>query len=254
MNTEKTRYTATDFANYHAGAMPAHQMYALEKAALEDPFLADALEGYKNTITPIDDIAAIKKILLQNQQPTYIKFFKISKAVVAVAASTILVVAATWFYLWQNTKTRTDTIATNTIESMQNIDTTLFDNVLKYDTIAINKNGNVATNPSTEQNKDKILLPQANGTIVFAPQNPTFFTDTSVKLNDDNKENVKLNIATNKALNNAATQNQVNRYYNQQGNVTDKKGGPLKNVTIKDVASNNTNNAKNNPPPPPRGP
>jgi TonB family protein len=38
-------YTREDLLRYIAGQMPAAEMHALEKAALEDPFLADALEG-----------------------------------------------------------------------------------------------------------------------------------------------------------------------------------------------------------------
>lgn len=47
---EKKKYSATDFARYHSGAMPPNEMHAIEKAALEDPFLADALEGYAYSI------------------------------------------------------------------------------------------------------------------------------------------------------------------------------------------------------------
>lgn len=43
---ESNNYNATDFVSYHSGTMPPDEMHALEKAALEDPFLADALEGY----------------------------------------------------------------------------------------------------------------------------------------------------------------------------------------------------------------
>ena len=39
------KYTAADFERYHSGKMSAGEMHALEKAAMEDPFLADALEG-----------------------------------------------------------------------------------------------------------------------------------------------------------------------------------------------------------------
>ncbi|MCP9750298.1 energy transducer TonB [Ferruginibacter sp. HRS2-29] len=49
-------YTAADFERYYNGSMPEAEMYALEKAALEDPFLADALEGYAFTATPLQDI------------------------------------------------------------------------------------------------------------------------------------------------------------------------------------------------------
>ncbi len=39
-------YTAADIEKYHTGLLSAKKMHALEKAALDDPFLADALEGY----------------------------------------------------------------------------------------------------------------------------------------------------------------------------------------------------------------
>jgi TonB family protein len=39
-------YTAADLLRYATGQMTAPEMHAVEKAALEDPFLAEALEGY----------------------------------------------------------------------------------------------------------------------------------------------------------------------------------------------------------------
>lgn len=48
-------YTAQDFERYYSGKMSSPEMHQLEKAAMEDPFLADALEGYQYTASPIDD-------------------------------------------------------------------------------------------------------------------------------------------------------------------------------------------------------
>lgn len=42
-------YSAADIERYHKGLMTAAEMHAMEKAALEDPFLADAMEGYSYT-------------------------------------------------------------------------------------------------------------------------------------------------------------------------------------------------------------
>ena len=39
-------YSAADIEKYHRGLLSAKEMHAMEKAALDDPFLADALEGY----------------------------------------------------------------------------------------------------------------------------------------------------------------------------------------------------------------
>ena len=46
MEENKHKYNSNDFVRYHQGTMPDDEMFALEKAALEDPFLADALDGY----------------------------------------------------------------------------------------------------------------------------------------------------------------------------------------------------------------
>src|SRR5687767_6725185 len=48
-------FTAQDIERYHSGQMSSLEMHQLEKAAMEDPFLADALEGYSYTQTPKQD-------------------------------------------------------------------------------------------------------------------------------------------------------------------------------------------------------
>ena len=40
-------YTAGDIEQYLAGNLLPMQMHAMEKAALDDPFLAEAIEGYQ---------------------------------------------------------------------------------------------------------------------------------------------------------------------------------------------------------------
>lgn len=54
MNSDKKhiQYTAADIEQYLAGKLSQLEMHAMEKAALDDPFLAEAMEGYegmKNT-------------------------------------------------------------------------------------------------------------------------------------------------------------------------------------------------------------
>jgi len=65
MNEEKNiSYSAADIDRYHKRQMTAKEMHALEKAALDDPFLADAIEGY--TAVPVNaenDIDLLKKSL-----------------------------------------------------------------------------------------------------------------------------------------------------------------------------------------------
>src|SRR5258706_3995347 len=70
-NIEK--FTAADIERYHRGQLSAIEMHTLEKAALDDPFLADALEGFSiQGINISDDIAGLKKRLAEKTEPTKI--------------------------------------------------------------------------------------------------------------------------------------------------------------------------------------
>ena len=56
-------YTAADIERYHRGQMDPAERHALEKAALDDPFLADAVEGYAVAGDVTDDTADLKNRL-----------------------------------------------------------------------------------------------------------------------------------------------------------------------------------------------
>jgi hypothetical protein len=47
---ENINYSAEDIRKYLDGQLSAREMQALEKAALEDPFLADAIEGFQESL------------------------------------------------------------------------------------------------------------------------------------------------------------------------------------------------------------
>lgn len=61
-NTKK--FTASDIERYHHGLLSSKEKNELEKAALDDPFLADALEGYAAAgVNAADDISDLQKRL-----------------------------------------------------------------------------------------------------------------------------------------------------------------------------------------------
>jgi TonB family protein len=62
-NNDISNFTATDIEKYWTGKLSPSEMHAMEKAAMEDPFLADALEGYKNTTTVAADLDTLKERL-----------------------------------------------------------------------------------------------------------------------------------------------------------------------------------------------
>ncbi len=97
MQSENKTYSAADIERYHAGQMPAHEMHALEKAALEDPFLADALEGYQFTATPAADLQSIRERLEGKKEKRRTLFPQWLK----VAAILLVLAGGTWLTLSQ---------------------------------------------------------------------------------------------------------------------------------------------------------
>jgi hypothetical protein len=63
------QYSAEDIQRYLDGKMDPAGMHALEKAALEDPFLADAIEGFREMRPDIkEDIMEMQNKLSEKKQ------------------------------------------------------------------------------------------------------------------------------------------------------------------------------------------
>ncbi|MBL7744982.1 MAG: hypothetical protein JNN00_16025, partial [Chitinophagaceae bacterium] len=63
-NNNIQTFTAADIEKYHKGLLSAKEMHAMEKAAMDDSFLADALEGYAIAGVNVNaDIAELKRRL-----------------------------------------------------------------------------------------------------------------------------------------------------------------------------------------------
>src|SRR5678815_5285094 len=96
-NNHIKSYTAEDIQSYLEGRMNAAEMHALERAALEDPFLSDAIEGYKASgINALSSKAELNQELndrLRNspQRMAFPYWLRIV-AVVAMLAATIVAI------------------------------------------------------------------------------------------------------------------------------------------------------------------
>jgi TonB family protein len=96
MSSKNNGFTASDIERYHSGEMLPEERHALEKAALDDPFLADALEGYAFTSTPSDDLAKIQTRLDEKKDrkkivPLFQKYKWLS-----VAAILLIIAGTAW--------------------------------------------------------------------------------------------------------------------------------------------------------------
>ncbi len=104
--TGDIKFEAKDFERYYSGEMTGKEMYALEKAALADPFLQDALEGYKYTRSAVSDMQSLQQQLSnrleEKKEARVIPFYKNNflKAAVFIA----FLAGAALIFLKQNNK------------------------------------------------------------------------------------------------------------------------------------------------------
>lgn len=95
-------YTAADIQRYLNREMPAQERHAMEKAALEDPFLAEAIEGYRQHRSPdlTSDIEILKKRLQEKNVAKVIPAR--NRKIWWSAAAAIFIIAGaafTWYWL-----------------------------------------------------------------------------------------------------------------------------------------------------------
>lgn len=96
-------FTAFDIEKYQQGLLSPKERHDLEKAALDDPFLADALDGYHNTpVNIIADITELKNRLADKTEESKTVFlpatgkrafpwFRAAAMIIAVAGAGLLV-------------------------------------------------------------------------------------------------------------------------------------------------------------------
>jgi TonB family protein len=261
MNNEKL-YTAADFASYHAGTMPVHDMHALEKAALEDPFLSDALEGYVYTPTATNDIEKLQeKLKLGKKIESPVKSIT-SKTWWRVAASIIGLLGLGYLFYTTNTKEDTNSLAKNEevkeikidsnsnykteTDTMQSLDITFNDDdklntepltkkdlETKLDTSKISVSSLFNTTKA-EQRRDAateyapiVAAPgaeakEAEKVILTEKDNSTISANTTWAQNK---------VADKKYKSNTQTQGLLN-YYDYNGIVQKPSGGPMQNAIV----------------------
>ncbi len=116
-NKNITHYNTTDIQNYLQGKLSSQEMHAIEKAALDDPFLADAIEGQQNNIQNFDsDAIELRKRLqerAQEKNKAVIIPFKLWQRVAAIA---IILIGSTYLvfnFFIKDAKTKMNVVAKN---------------------------------------------------------------------------------------------------------------------------------------------
>ncbi|MBS1496007.1 MAG: hypothetical protein JSU03_01930 [Bacteroidetes bacterium] len=179
-------YTVADFAAYHSGKMPEAEMYLLEKAALEDPFLADALEGYAFTTDAEKDVKDIKERLKDKQKSKAVFFISSSYKGWWRAAAAIIIVsgAAILFYTFNHTTKDTNLASTATNKTLPLQDSNANTAVAKNENEPVENKTAAQSNDlnTSKNNTDKSAAPVAASEM---PEN-----EQKAALHFDKKENV----------------------------------------------------------------
>jgi hypothetical protein len=259
MNNKKT-YTAIDFTNYHAGKISSQEMHALEKAALEDDFLADALEGYVYNEFSADDLELLKKKIAAKNKNVFSLASFAQRKWIRIAA--MLVIFLGLGYLFFNINKAPDEKALAKTESKKETtvspDLRADSNKTQPDVTAPNVvSGNKAV---TQTRNAPVLLNDAKEDQVAENAGPVASAPAiaTLKLTEDNSNNSKyiaptqdLKKVDDKGFLNSNTQNQSilnNNNQNQIGfeNATNKKlGGPKQNNAFNNLNNNSNKNQIN---------
>ena len=109
-SNHKKQFSAHDIERYHAGLLSAAEMHALEKAALDDPFLADALEGYVHSASPQKDLELLKKRLFEKARKKRSILYVLNTPAFKVAVM-VLVLAGSGWLIYSGMQKKTNNIA-----------------------------------------------------------------------------------------------------------------------------------------------
>lgn len=100
-NKHIKQYTAADIQRYVNRQMPAEERHALEKAALDDPFLAEAIEGYTQHASPtvLAELNLLKKSIREKAQGSK-KDQGYARIGWSAAAAVLIVLGAALSWYW----------------------------------------------------------------------------------------------------------------------------------------------------------
>jgi hypothetical protein len=110
------QYSAADIQRYLKGQMSAEEMHAIETAALDDPFLADAIEGFETVMAEKDEEAINaglgklnKQFSERIKQPGKVVYLNQSKWWrLSAAAMILLIVGVAVYNNWSNIDQKTN--------------------------------------------------------------------------------------------------------------------------------------------------
>jgi carboxypeptidase-like protein len=148
-------YSFEDIQRYLQGNMSAAEMHAIEKAALQDPFLADAIEGYRevSSVTAQQHLNEIHAALQEEKQDSKIIPIKKNNQWLRIAAIIILLagvgIIGKYFLKKSNNQNQIAQVKNNETKKQSIIKDSV--ETVKPETLSVNKN----SVPVIAENKKK---------------------------------------------------------------------------------------------------
>ena len=239
MKTENKIYNAADFAAYYAGTMPPAEMHVLEKAALEDPFLSDALEGYALSASPERDVAEIRTTLAGKTEKSKVFFLSpnAKNGWLRIAATLFIFAGISYLFFSLNSAEKQNPIAKiNNAVPIINTDSPAIGRAIPPATGFTDTAINTGTSSYAYIPTKKIYRKNQPGAQPLtalasaAASDSMQFAGTAVTSAETQS---LLNPSTDKEKANGSE----SKSYLVKGNVTDEKGEPIKGAAVK-VAGN----------------
>jgi hypothetical protein len=159
------KYSAADFERYHSGQMSEAEMHALEKAALKDSFLADALEGYAYTVTAKEDINELKQKLFAKREKKNVFAIMAKQNKWMRIAALFILIAGIGYLAYQLNFNKRDSMLARKENRSELKETTKPPIVFKSDSLLLNEKKEIAINtPVTKGNsvsKNDVIITES---------------------------------------------------------------------------------------------
>jgi hypothetical protein len=175
-------YSTHDIERYLNRQMNAAEMHAFERAMMDDPMLADAVDGYQPVVGKRDidaDLAELKtKLNTKKENGKVITGF--FRPWMSVAAGFVIVLTAVLFYRYQNQSTPAEIVAVKEQKTKDTLPSAIKETVVDSTTVAINEQQPVQDNtvkqkvlPKKESKLLKENVPLADDRSDFAKTEST---------------------------------------------------------------------------------
>jgi hypothetical protein len=235
-------FNAGDIQRYHSGQMPDMERHALEKAALEDPFLADAIDGYQHTKTPVTDIQELQLRLKKKTGSNKRRTGMFLSMPMMRMAALFLIVIGTGYLIYRFSVITPDTIAIQK-DQLEKADNKVHDATsattndpvgagVEQDSISLQMPLSVKVEPNDQEKilsqkreqQQTGIRPGIRQSADALPENESSTRSKDIKTEEDNTT-----IIAKKAIANAKETPLAITY---NGKVTNMSGQPVPNVSV----------------------